>query len=73
VELFSLNARNIFNLPATHITEGAPAELTLYSRSNPTVLHKVDFKSKSANSAFTDRELTGQVKGIINKGKIYTN
>lgn len=73
VELFSLNARKIFNLPATHITEGAPAELTLYSRNNPTVLHKADFKSKSANSAFTDRELTGQVRGIINKGKIYTN
>lgn len=73
VELFSLNARNIFNLPATNISEGAAAELTLYQRNGQTVLLKTDFKSKSANSAFTDRELKGKVKGIINKGKIYTN
>lgn len=73
VELFSLNARNIFNLPATNISEGAAAELTLYRRNKQTIMQKTDFRSKSANSAFTDRELKGKVKGIVNKGKIYTN
>jgi len=73
VELFSLNARNIFKLPATHISEGAAAELTLFHRKRNTTLQKTDFKSKSANSAFIDRELNGKVMGIINKGKIITN
>ncbi|MDP1844350.1 MAG: dihydroorotase [Sediminibacterium sp.] len=73
VELFSLNARNIFKLPATHISEGAAAELTLFHRKRNTMLQKTDFKSKSANSAFIDRELNGKVMGIINKGKIITN
>ncbi len=72
-ELFSINARNIFGLPTTHISEGEIAELTLYQRNDSTVLKKNDFKSKSANSAFIDRSLTGKIIGTINKGKYYQN
>ncbi len=72
-ELFSINARNIFGLPTTHIAEGEIAELTLYLRNESTCLEKNDFKSKSANSAFIDRSLTGKIIGTINKGKYYQN
>jgi dihydroorotase len=73
VELFSLNARNIFQLPTTHIEEGAIAELTIFQRQENHSLSKADFKSKSLNSAFIDRSLKGKVIGTINKGKYYSN
>ncbi len=69
-KLFSLNARNIFNLPVTNITEGANAELCLFSRDAHTVLQKADIKSKSFNTPFLEKELKGKIVGIINKGKI---
>lgn len=40
IELFSTNARNIFNLPATNISETATAELTIYQRNNSTLLKR---------------------------------
>jgi dihydroorotase len=71
VELFSTNARNIFNLPTTNIAEGEIAELTLFHRTQYALLQKNDFKSKSTNSAFIDRELKGKVFGTVNKGKLF--
>ncbi len=73
IELFSLNARNIFQLPTTHIEEGAVAELTIYNRNENNSLSKSNFKSKSSNSAFIDRTLKGKIVGTINKGKYYSN
>ncbi len=73
VQLFSTNARTLFNLPAITISEGAVAELTLYQRNETTLFNKNSFRSKSANSAFIDSPLKGKVKGIINKGKFYSN
>jgi dihydroorotase len=73
VRLFSLNARNIFNLPATHINENQIAELTIYTRAGNSIFEKDTFKSKSHNSAFAGRELKGAVYGTIKNGKLYTN
>jgi dihydroorotase len=73
VKLFSLNARNIFNLPITNITEGAVAELTIYHRKNTTLLKKEHNKSKSVNSAFIERALNGKVYGIINNQQFITH
>jgi dihydroorotase len=73
IALFSLNARNIFNLPTTYIEEGATAELTIYQRQDNNSLSKNDFKSKSLNSAFIDRTLKGKIIGTINKGNYYSN
>ncbi len=73
VKLFSLNARNIFTLPATNISEGAVAELSLFSRSGTTLLTKGSVKSKSTNTPFLERELTGKVVGIINKANVIVN
>lgn len=73
VQLFSLNARTIFGLPHTHTSEGAIAELTLFSRTGITVLTKQQLKTKSANTPFLERELTGKILGILNKGKLTLN
>ena len=73
VKLFSLNARNIFNLPVTNISEGAEAELTLFSREGITNLTRQQLKTKSSNTPFLERELAGKVLGIINKGNPIIN
>lgn len=71
--LFSTNARTIFGLPVTHISEGAVAELSLFTRLGTTLLTKQQLRSKSANTPFLDRELTGKIIGIISKGKLTLN
>lgn len=72
-KLFSLNARNIFSLPSATIVEGAAAELTLFSNTETFVLQEKDIKSKSHNSPFIQKELTGRVTGIIAKGNLILN
>lgn len=73
VQLFSLNARTIFGLATTQISEGAIAELTLFSDTHITRLTKQTLKTKSANTAFLEKELTGKIIGILNKGKLTLN
>jgi dihydroorotase len=73
VKLFSLNARNIFNLPSTNIEEGARAELSLFTRQEKTILNKQSIRSRSGNTPFMDRELNGMVIGIINKSQSILN
>lgn len=69
-ELFSTNARNIFKLDNPGIIEGAIAELTIYNKTETTLLTQKDSKSKSANSPFWDIQLNGKIKGIFTKGKL---
>ena len=66
--LFSVNARNIFNLPSAVIAEGNAAELTIFSRQGTTTLNTTTNKSKSANSPFFNKPLNGMVQGTIAKG-----
>lgn len=73
VKLFCLNARTIFNLPATNISEGSEAELTLFIREGITILTKQQLQTKSSNTPFLERELKGKVLGIINKGNPIIN
>ena len=72
-QLFSENARTIFNLPEVTIEEGAIAELSLFSSSQQTLLTSENNKSKSFNTAFAGKTLNGKVIGIIHKGNIYLN
>ncbi|MBV9988607.1 MAG: dihydroorotase [Chitinophagaceae bacterium] len=68
IALFSTNARNIFNLPVTNIEEGETTNLTFFTRGSITEPNKQTRKSKSANSAFFERQLNGMVIATINKG-----
>ncbi len=72
-ELFSLNARRIFNLGTATIAEGASAEITLFATGETFVLQKEGIKSKCQNTPFIGMPLTGNVKGIVAKGRLTEN
>jgi dihydroorotase len=71
--LFSTNARRIFNLPQPSIQEGAPASLTLFQKSISWTFDAAMNQSKSNNTPFFGKSLTGRPLGIINKGGVLLN
>ncbi len=70
VELLSVNPRKIFGLPPATILEGNSASLTLFDPSKTWVVSEKNIFSKSRNSPFIGKELTGKVIGIINKNNV---
>ena len=70
--LFSLNARKIFQLNKATIEEGKTAELTLFN-TDTFLFTKEKNKSKSQNSAFINIPLNGNVIGIISKRNLILN
>ncbi len=72
-ELFSTNARKIFNLTTATIKEGNIAELTIFNQHQTTTLTKENNKSKSANSPFINKSLNGKLIGIYCKGRLFLN
>jgi len=72
IEKFAINPRKILNLPVPKFEVGETANFTLI---DPDEIWTVDiskFKSKSVNSPFDKRLLTGKADGVINnKQMIY--
>lgn len=71
IEKLSINPRKILNLPIPLIKTGEKANLTII---DPDLIWTVDvskFKSKSKNSPFDKRLLTGKSLAVINKGKMF--
>lgn len=73
VELASINPRKIFGLECPVIKKEAPACFTLFEPGVSKTFTTASFRSKSKNSAFTDKTLQGAVKGIINKETLILN
>jgi dihydroorotase len=73
VELLSVNPRKLFGLEYPSIKEGNKASLTLFDPAKKWRIQEKDFRSKSKNSPFTGKELTGKVIGIIHKAKAVLN
>jgi dihydroorotase len=67
VELLAVNPRQLFGLEPATIQEGNKATLTLFDPVKKWTVSEKDFFSKSKNSPFMGKELTGKVIGIINK------
>jgi dihydroorotase len=73
VSLLSLQPRQIFGLGYPSIKEGSKASLTLFDPSKKWIVTQKDIRSKSNNSPFIDKELTGKVIGIINQSQVILN
>ena len=71
LETICFNPRKIFKLPAGSITEGAPADITIFSPSGQHLFSKADIRSRSANNPFLGRELKGRVLGVVKNTGYY--
>lgn len=73
IKKLSINPRKILNIPIPKFEVGALANFTIL---DPELVWTVDvskFKSKSKNSPFDKRLLTGKAIAVINKKKMYTD
>ncbi len=71
VQKLAINPRKILNLPVPKIEVDQPANLTIF---DPDAIWTVDvskFKSKSKNSPFDKRLLTGKSVAVINNSKMF--
>jgi len=70
VSLLSVNPRKLFGQEPVTIKEGSKAVLTLFNPSEKWTVTEKDIRSKSKNTPFIGKELTGKVLGIINNEKV---
>jgi len=70
VELLAVNPRKIFGLDAATVNTGNTASLTLFNPGQQWTVEEKDIKSKSSNSPFIGKQLTGKAAAIVTKGKI---
>jgi dihydroorotase len=73
VELLSINPRKIFGLPEVTIEKNTSALLSIFRPSGSVTITESFFHSKSKNSAFLGKTLTGKVMGVINGEKLTLN
>lgn len=71
VELLAINPRTMLGLPLATIAEGNEARLTLFEPGKSWAVEKSSFRSKSSNSPFIGKTLTGKASGIINGTKTF--
>ncbi|MCS7053817.1 MAG: dihydroorotase [Ignavibacterium sp.] len=70
---YSINPRKILNIPIPSFAEGSKAEFTILDLNEVWTVDKEKFLSKSKNTPFDKRLLTGKPLGIFNKGKLFLN
>ncbi|HVZ56687.1 MAG TPA: dihydroorotase [Chitinophagaceae bacterium] len=73
VNLLAHNPRRLFGLEPVSIRPGTPASLTLFDPAASWTVQEKDIRSKSKNSPFLGKTLSGRVAGIINKDQLFLN
>ncbi len=73
VEWLSLNPRKILGLTIPCIEQNAAANFTLFLPKEKFILTEETILSKSKNTPLLNKELSGKVFGVINKGRITLN
>lgn len=73
VDKMSDAPRSILNLPELKIEEGADANLTFFNTDEKWTFDVKNVRSKSRNSPYLDKELTGRAVGIYNRGELVLN
>jgi dihydroorotase len=70
IELLSVNAARALGVPGGHLTEGAPADITILDPDRPVTVQASALRSKSKNTPFDGWELRGGVVSTIVGGKV---
>lgn len=71
IEKLAINPRKILNIPIPKIDIGEIANLTIFDIKEIWTVDISKFKSKSKNSPFDKKLLTGKATAVINKKKMY--
>jgi len=71
IETLSINPRKILNLPVPKFEVGETANFTIVDPDEVWTVDISKFKSRSVNSPFNKRLLTGRAVGVINNKQIY--
>ena len=71
IEKMSINPRKILNLPVPDFSEGAEANFTILDLNEIWTVDINSSKSKSKNSPFDKKLLTGRSVAVINKKKMF--
>lgn len=69
IQSVSIKARGICAIPQNSIQVGAKADLTIFSPNQKWIFKKNDIISATDNTPLMNKELSGEVVGIINNGK----
>lgn len=71
INKFAVNPRRILNLDIPKLEVGSAANLTIFDANKIWTVDKSKFKSKSKNTPFDKRLLTGKSVAVINNEQIY--
>ncbi len=73
IDQLTVAPRKIFGLDIPEMKEGAMACLSLFNPGESYIFDESMIRSRSRNSPFIGKRLTGKVIGIVNKGKTVIN
>lgn len=73
IEKLSVNPRHILRLPEIRVEAGQPANLSFLDLEAQWTVDVQQFRSKSRNSPFHGKVLTGKPLGIFNNGQLVLN
>ncbi len=73
IEKLTTNPRKLLRLENVSIKEGNQANLSIFDPNQEWMYESKNIQSKSKNSPFIDKKLTGKVKAVVNKGKVFIN